>query len=61
MRGWLKVTLAKQVLKDYRPDQDLFPSYHIPNVRQNARDKFANELEQVRKAYEASKRETADA
>ncbi|HWA60945.1 MAG TPA: acyl-CoA dehydrogenase family protein [Caulobacteraceae bacterium] len=56
-----KATVAKQVLKDYRPDQDLFPAYHLPNVRQNARDKFAHELEEVRKAYEAAKRETATA
>jgi acyl-CoA dehydrogenase len=56
-----KATVAKQVLKDYRPDQDLFPAYHIPKVRENARDKFATELEEVRKAYESAKRETANA
>ncbi len=27
-----KVTVAKQVLKDYRPDNDLFPGYHLPKL-----------------------------
>jgi len=49
-----KVTVAKQVLKDYRPDNDLFPSYHIPKLREAARDKYATELEELRKEYEAS-------
>ena len=29
-----KVTVAKQLLKDFRPDNDLFPSYHLPKVRE---------------------------
>jgi acyl-CoA dehydrogenase len=50
-----KVTVAKQVLKDYHPDNDLFPSYHLPKLREAARDKYAQELEAVKQAYLASK------
>lgn len=48
-----KVTVAKQVLRDYRPDNDLFPSYHLPKLREAARDKYAAELEAVKSAYQA--------
>ena len=54
-----KVTLAKQVLKDYAPDNDLFPGYHIPKLREEARKRFAKELDEVRAAYKG--RETARA
>jgi acyl-CoA dehydrogenase len=50
-----KVTVAKQVLKDYRPDNDLFPSYHLPKLREAARDKYAQDLEEVKRAYQASR------
>ena len=56
-----KATVAKQVLKDYRPDQDLFPSYHLPKVRESARDKYATQLDEVRREYEASRKATAPA
>jgi acyl-CoA dehydrogenase len=46
-----KVTVAKQVLKDYRPDNDLFPSYHIPRLREDAQAKYADELAEVKEAY----------
>ena len=39
-----KVTVARQVLKDYRPDNDLFPNYHLPKLREAAQDKYATEL-----------------
>jgi acyl-CoA dehydrogenase len=55
-----KVTLAKQVLKDYRPDNDLFPAYHIPKLREEARKRFEKELGEVRAAY-AQGREKAPA
>ena len=48
-----KVTLAKQVLKDYRPDNDLFPKYHIPRLREEAQEKYADELADLKKGYEA--------
>ena len=54
-----KVTLAKQVLKDYRPDNDLFPAYHIPKLREAAQEKYAKELGEMKEAY--SKREKAPA
>jgi acyl-CoA dehydrogenase len=56
-----KVTVAKQVLKDYRPDNDLFPSYHIPKLQEAARDKYAGELEALKQHYAARKNETATA
>jgi acyl-CoA dehydrogenase len=55
-----KVTLARQVLKEYSPDNDLFPSYHIPKLRDEARKRFEKELEEVRAAY-AKGREKAPA
>ena len=46
-----KVTLAKQVLKDYTPDNELFPSYHIPKLQEEARKRFAKELGEIRDHY----------
>ena len=45
----------KQVLKDYRPDNDLFPSYHIPKLREAAQDKYATELAELKAASAARK------
>ena len=53
-----KVTVAKQVLKDYRPDNDLFPSYHIPKLREEAQKRFAKELGEIREHY--AKRRAAE-
>jgi acyl-CoA dehydrogenase len=50
-----KVTLARQILKDYQPDNDLFPSYHIPKLQEEARKRFAKELGELKEAY-ASRR-----
>lgn len=55
-----KVTLAKQILKDYQPDNDLFPGYHIPKLQEEARKRFSKELGELRDAY-ASRRETEKA
>ena len=55
-----KVTLAKQVLKDYTPDNDLFPGYHIPKLQEEARKRFAKELEEIKVAY-AGRRATESA
>lgn len=52
-----KVTLAKQVLKDYQPDNDLFPAYHIPKLREEAQRRFKTELADLKEAY-ASRRVT---
>ena len=54
-----KVTLAKQVLKDYQPDNDLFPSYHIPKLREEAQKRFKTELKELRDAYAARQTESA--
>jgi acyl-CoA dehydrogenase len=53
-----KVTLAKQILKDYQPDNDLFPSYHIPKLQEEARKRFGKELAEIRDHY-AARREKA--
>jgi acyl-CoA dehydrogenase len=54
-----KVTVAKQVLKDYAPDNDLFPSYHIPKLREEAQKRYAKELKEIRDHY-AARRQTAE-
>lgn len=53
-----KVTLAKQILKDYQPDNDLFPSYHIPKLQEEAKKRFGKELAEIRDHY-AARREKA--
>ncbi|HVU62310.1 MAG TPA: acyl-CoA dehydrogenase family protein [Mycobacteriales bacterium] len=40
-----KVTVAKQVLRDYQPTDDLWPSAHIPKRRADAVAKYAEYLE----------------
>jgi acyl-CoA dehydrogenase len=40
-----KVTVAKQVLRDYKPTDDLWPSEHLPKKKAAAREKFAELLE----------------
>jgi acyl-CoA dehydrogenase len=41
-----KVTIAKQVLRDYKAVDGLFPSAHIPTRRAAAREQYAELLEQ---------------
>jgi acyl-CoA dehydrogenase len=40
-----KVTVARQVLRDYQPSDDLWPTQHLPKRRAAARAKFAEYLE----------------
>jgi acyl-CoA dehydrogenase len=40
-----KVTLARQVLREYRATTDLFPSQHIPKLREAAIRKYAARIE----------------
>jgi acyl-CoA dehydrogenase len=40
-----KVTVARQVLRDYRPSDDLWPTQHLPRRVAAARSKFAEYLE----------------
>jgi acyl-CoA dehydrogenase len=54
------VTVAKQILKDFRPDNDLFPSYHVPKVREAAREKHADLVEEL-KAEWAARAQSIDA
>jgi hypothetical protein len=42
-----KVTLARQVLKGYKPAPDLFPSEHLLRLREAAWEKYADRLEGV--------------
>lgn len=56
-----KVTLAKQVLKDYLPDNDLFPKYHIPRLREEAQEKFSKELAEMKEEYARTVRDAASA
>ncbi len=35
-----KVTLARQVLKDYKASDDLFPTMHLPRLRAHAHEKY---------------------
>ncbi|MEV5542769.1 acyl-CoA dehydrogenase family protein [Saccharopolyspora shandongensis] len=39
-----KATLARQVLHDYEPSDDLFPTRHEPKLRDQARQKYADVL-----------------
>ncbi len=40
-----KVTVARQVLRDHAPTDDLWPTQHLPKRRQAAQAKFADLLE----------------
>jgi acyl-CoA dehydrogenase len=40
-----KVTVARQVLRDHSPSDDLWPTQHLPRKRAAAREKFAEYLE----------------
>ncbi|MFN9927880.1 MAG: acyl-CoA dehydrogenase family protein, partial [Phenylobacterium sp.] len=56
-----KVTLAKQILKDYQPDNELFPGYHIPQLREEAQKRFRSELDELKAHYAGRRREGAGA
>ena len=38
------VTLAREVLRDYKPTMDMFPTYHVPKLREFAIAKYADTL-----------------
>jgi acyl-CoA dehydrogenase len=48
-----KVTVAKQLLKDFQPDNDLFPSYHLPKVREAARSKHPDLVAELKEEWAA--------
>jgi acyl-CoA dehydrogenase len=39
-----KITLAKQIIREYRPTEEVFPSYHLPRVRERAAAKYGGRL-----------------
>ena len=41
-----KVTIAKQVLRDYKASDGPYPSAHLPTRRAAARERFAHLLDQ---------------
>jgi acyl-CoA dehydrogenase len=45
-----KVTLARQILKDYKPSDGVFPTGHVPKLRAAAEANFAERLEGIRRA-----------
>jgi acyl-CoA dehydrogenase len=48
-----KITLAKQVLRDFHPDNDLFPSYHLPKLKEAAEDRHPDLVAELRAEWEA--------
>jgi acyl-CoA dehydrogenase len=36
-----KITVARQILRDYTPSNTLFPSYHLPALRERAFEKYS--------------------
>jgi acyl-CoA dehydrogenase len=40
-----KVTVARQVLRDYKPSDDIWPTQHLPKLREAARAKLSEHLE----------------
>jgi acyl-CoA dehydrogenase len=40
-----KVTIARQVLRDHRPSDDIWPTEHRPKKEAAAREKYAEFLE----------------
>jgi acyl-CoA dehydrogenase len=56
-----KVTLAKQILRGYQAENDLFPSYHIPRLKEEAERRFAPELAEIREHYSELRRQGAPA
>jgi acyl-CoA dehydrogenase len=42
-----KMTVARQVLRDDHPSNDLFPACHLPRRREAALEKYAEMLEPI--------------
>lgn len=52
-----KITVAKQVLRDYAPTEDLFPSYHRPTATAAAREKYREVLDSMNVVLDQPNRE----
>jgi acyl-CoA dehydrogenase len=50
-----KVTLARQILGRYEPTEDLFPSYHVPRARHEARERLGEVLERAERTDAAER------
>jgi len=46
-----KVTVARQVLRDYSPSEEMFPDYHLPRVRAAAMARYGADLEAFETAF----------
>jgi acyl-CoA dehydrogenase len=46
-----KVTLARQLLRDYAPAAELFPDYHVPRLRAAAFARYGADLEALETAF----------
>ena len=46
-----KVTVARQVLRGYKPSDELFPDYHLPRVRAAAMARYGADLEAFETAF----------
>ena len=42
-----KATLVRELLKDYQPENGLFPSYHLPALEERARQLYGDTLDDV--------------
>jgi acyl-CoA dehydrogenase len=49
-----KVTVAREVLGDYQPSKELFPSYHLPRAREAAEAKYRDALAELDAAGKAA-------
>jgi acyl-CoA dehydrogenase len=46
-----KVTVARQILREYEPNADLFPDYHLPKRYNEAREQYGDLLERDLSAW----------
>jgi len=47
-----KITVARQVLRDYKPSNEMFPAYHLINQRQQAVERFGGLIDPVEAEFE---------
>ena len=43
-----KMSVSRELLKNYAPDPELFPHYHLPKLREAAQQKYAKEIAEFR-------------
>ena len=42
-----KATLVRELLKDYQPENGIFPSYHLPALEERARQLYGDTLDDL--------------